>query len=744
VADEYSFDSQQQDREHIYQVMEHHPYDSNPVTYPVTPGLLAAGLQAEIPGIKATCRASWKQSKLITLGVKSIYEKGLSVDSSFFQMFTQSFLAGNPRQAFRQVNSIVVSESMARRFFNSTDIIGKTLSINNRQTFEVTGVVKDVPENATLQFDWLIPFQNYLNDNDWLNSWQNSGTMTYVQLEPATDWKQVNTRISQYLHSKDSSITSQLFLFAMKDWRLYNNFVDGKQSGGRIVYVKLFTTIAWIILLIACINFMNLSTARSEKRAREVGVRKVLGAERRVLILQFLGESLLMTLVAVVMAAALIALVLPLFNTLVEKQLTFSLGNPLHAAGLAVIALLCGLVSGSYPALYLSSFRPIAVLKSLKLSGANATFIRKGLVVFQFTISIVLIISTIIIYQQVNYVRNRQLGYDKQNLIQVPARGAIKDHFNAFSQELKASSLFDHVSLANLNILEMGQASENFSWQGKDPNRKLQVTHDAIGPDYLQTAGLQLIRGRDFNANGSADSLSMIINESMAKEMGLENPIGAVIMQDSTRFTVIGEVKDFIFGDQYAKPKPALFYQRPEWANYIYARARPGIKAEAAIAKLEALFRQFNPGYPMEYSFVDQNFDQLFKSEKLIGRLSRLFALLAILISCLGLFGLAAYTAERRTREIGIRKVLGASVQGLARLLSLEFLKLVGWSILIAFPLGWWLMHQWLQEYAYRIEISWTVFIMAGLAALLIAVFTISFQAIRAASANPVISLKNE
>lgn len=743
VEDELTWDHVHQKRDRLYSVFENQSYDAKTYTFEATPGLLGPALKEEIPGIRNTCRGTWKESKLFGVGDKLLYEKGMYTEPALFSMFTIPFIKGSPAQSLLRPDQIVISETMANKFFGTTDVMGRTLRVNNKENAVISGVFRDFPTNSSLQYDWFAPFQIYLKENDWLLQWGNNGIPTFVELEPSADLATINKKLYGYLQSKDTSANGRAFLFPMNDWRLRSKFEEGKQVGGRITYVNLFTTIAWIILLIACINFMNLATARSEKRAREVGVRKVLGAAKKMLVLQFIGEALLMSFIAVLIAVGIIYLVLPSFNSLVEKKLYLALNNPVHNSALFSIALICGLVAGSYPSLYLSSFQPTSVLKGLRTKRSSAALIRKGLVVLQFTISIILIISTLIIFQQIQHIKNRELGYSKENLIKVPARGDVKKNLDVIRQDLANTGQFADAALANLDMLEMGSNSDNYTWEGKDPNQKVLITQDAVSLSYLSTSGLKLVKGRDFS--GPADSLSLIINESLAKIMGKEDPVGQIIRQDSTRYTVIGVVKDFIYSDMYgSKTDPLFFYLKPEWGNYLYVRTKAGVPPDKALTALEAVLRRNNPAYPFDYEFVDQQFNQLFKSETLIGKLSRIFAVLAIFISCLGLFGLAAYTAERRTKEIGVRKVLGASVQSIATLLSSDFLKLVGISFLLAFPLAWWAMHKWLQDFAYRITINWLVFLLAGLMALLIALLTISFQAIRAGYANPVKSLRNE
>jgi predicted permease len=749
VEDELSYDHNNTKIDRLHQVMENQAYEGKTYTFSATPGLLAESMKNEIPGIKNSCRVTWSQYTLFSKDDKAIYERGHYVDSSLFSMLTVPFVQGKKERAFYELHSLVISEKMAKKFFgDEKSLIGKTLKVDNKEEYTISGVMKDLPENSSLQFDWLAPFKIYLDKNDWLQQWGNNGIQTFAELDEKADLVAINQKLNGYIKSKDTSAIAQPFLLSMNDWRLRSNFEEGKQVGGRIQYVRMFSVIAWIILLIGCINFMNLATARSEKRAREVGVRKVMGAVRPNLISQFIGEALLMSFASVALAIIMMYLLLPLFNTVVAKHLTVGLNDPSHIFSLAAVGLICGLVAGSYPAIYLSSFNPISVFKGLTTKGSTPAIIRKGLVILQFTISIFLIIGTIIIYQQIQHIKNRELGYNKNNLIQTGLRANMDKNFRVIKQDLIGTGYVENVALSNLNQLYMGSSTNDFRWDGKDPAKKILITQDYITPEYISTIGIKIKQGRDFHPVAANDSLSVIINETLANMIG-KDAVGKILYRDTSAtgaipYTIVGITKDFVFGDMYGKADPLVFMSYPEYFGYMYIRLKPQVNVEKAVAKIEAVIKTNNPGYPFNYVFADDEFDKQFKSEMLIGKLSQVFAVLAIIISCLGLFGLAAYTAERRTKEIGIRKVLGASVAGITGLLSRDFLRLVLVSALIAFPLSWWFMHKWLQNYAYRISINWWVFIVAGFLALSIALITISFQSIRAAIANPVKSLRTE
>jgi predicted permease len=745
VEDEINFNNYFSNKENLYKIKDSQTYDGTTFTFDATPGPLAAGIKTEIPGIKNTARASWGNQSLFSLGDKNIYERGMYVDSSFLKMFQLQFVQGNASKAFEQLHSLVITEKMAHKFFGNDNAIGKSLRVDNNTSSIVTGVISDLPESVSFQFDWLAPFKIFENQNNWLQSWRNNGVLTYVELQPGADTKAINRKLYNYVQSKAEDAEAKMSVYPMSRWRLYDSWKDGKEVPGRIKYVNLFSLIAWIILLIACINFMNLSTARSEKRAREVGVRKVLGAGKSKLVGQFIGESIILALISAVVAICATYVVLPAFNTLVEKQLSIRLFQPLHISALLAISLICGLVAGSYPAFYLSSFNPVAVLKGNRLkTNGSAGFIRKGLVVVQFTISIILIISTIIIYQQINHAKNRSLGYDKENLIYLPLQGKLKEHFNAVKNDLVQTGIVKDAALSQSTILQLGSNTADFQWQGKDPDKQVLITVESVSPEYTSTMGMKLEKGRNFYSDIKSDSGNIIINQTLAKIIGGKNIIGSIITNGDNKFTVAGVIDDFVYNNLYSPSSPLILFPDTAGTNFLTIRLKKTSNIAGALVKVENVIKANNPGFPFDYKFVDDQFDQFFKTEMLIGKLASVFAILAIFISCLGLFGLAAYTAERRTREIGIRKVLGASANGLAGLLSKEFLILVLISCLLAFPIAWWMMHNWLDSYEYRVSISWPIFLVAGLLAMLIALLTVSVQAIKAALANPIQSLRSE
>ena len=748
VQDEMTYNHNYAKRDVLYKVYENQTYNGKTSTFFGTPGPMWKAMKTEIPGIKNTARITGDgDNALFGLGEKSITEKGNWADPEIFSMLQLPFAKGSAANAFAQLKSVVISEKMAGKFFGDADPMGKLIKLNNTEDYTVTGVFKDLPQNSTYQFHWLIPMANIDHKQPWMTIWGANWCRTLVELEPNANLAAINQKLSRYIASKTKNTnTTQCFLFAMDDWNLHNNFTDGKMDGGRIQYVKTFSFIAWIILLIACINFMNLSTARSEQRAKEVGVRKVMGAGKGKLIGQFIGEAVIMSFISVLVAVGLIYLALPSFNNLVQKELSVDIFDPSHLMYLIAISLITGLLAGSYPAFYLSGFNPISVLKNIKIkSSSGSGFIRQSLVVMQFSVSIILIIGTVIIYQQIQHVKNRSIGYNKDNLVYIQLQGKQADGFTPVYNDLMRSGIVANAALSDNKVLEIGSNNDNYAWDGKDASKNPLISWQNVSPQFISTMGFKLADGHDFNSDAHVDSNNVIINEAFAKQMGKEGRVGGILREGGTRpLTVIGIMKDYLYNDVYGQAAPLVLYNHPAGTSILTIRFKPGVDIQDALTKAGAIVKADYPGYPFEYQFIDSDFEQLFKTETLTGTLAGVFASLAIFISSLGLFGLAAYTAERRIKEIGIRKVLGASVTGLAGLLSKDFLKLVGISCLIAFPFAFWGVHSWLQSYQYRVNIQWWVFAVAGVAAVVIALVTVSFQAIKAALMNPVKSLRSE
>jgi putative ABC transport system permease protein len=764
VEGEMTFDNVHAKKNRLYELEVNMTYGGNNFTMVSTPRPMGTAMKAEIPGIANTARYSiWDNRLLFSFNNKSLYAGGRYTDASLFNMFTFNFVQGNAKNPFPQLYALVITESTAKKFFGEEkNVIGKKVRIDNAQDYVVSGVIKDMSENSTLQFEWLAPWEitdakelaSGVDSNRDETDWGSYGPFTFVELDKSANIAAINSQLKNFIPRKAADQKTTTFLFPMKDWRLYDEFANGKQTGGgRIKQVRMLSAIAWIILFIACINFMNLATANSQKRAREVGVRKVLGAGKNGLVIQFISEALFMSLLASVGAIIIIIFALPAFNLLMGKNLSMGLSNPLHVTALLIIAVICGLVAGSYPSLYLSSFNPALVLKGLKLKTGSAALIRKGLVVVQFTVSVVFIISTIVVYMQIQHVKNRNLGFNKDNLIEINPQHDISKIFPLVKEDMLHTGLIKNTAMTDHTTLYGGDTDNGFKWQGKSPDNQISIAHRNVTPEFIATSGMQIVEGRDFSNNVSSENSNVVINETMERMMGKESAVGKIIQNPRgnpdgvfTNMTVIGVVKDYIYGNIYgglASPL-IIFCKPPEYQNFIYVRTQGQSNVEQVLAKIEEVMKKDNPAYPLEYNFVDEQFNKMFQNETLTSKISSVFAALAILISCLGLFGLAAYTAEQRTKEIGIRKVLGASVTGLASLLSKDFLQLVCFSCILAFPVAWWTMHNWLQNYEYRIVINWWVFLIAGATAILIALITISFQTIKAAIANPVKCLRTE
>ncbi|MEM6515500.1 MAG: ABC transporter permease [Bacteroidota bacterium] len=746
VEDEFSFNQSFARQDNIYYVPTNQNYEGEWRTFYSTPGPLAQDMLNEIPGIKRATRSSYEE-RLFNVGENNINISGRFVDEDFLDIFSLEFIEGTRKNAFSNPDAIILTRETAEKLFGShKKALGNTLRMSNQDDYLVTGVIEDLPENITFSFSWLATFEKYSQAETWMLEYGNNFSDTFVELDSQADFETVDKNVREIIQQKDEDSNTYAFLHAMKDWHLRSKFEDGKVIGGRITYVQLFTVIAFIILLIACINFMNLSTARSEKRANEVGVRKAMGSSRKSLITQFISEALVLSFIATGISVVLLLLFLPKFNLIIEKDLSLGLSNTSHIIVLLSTSIVCGLFAGLYPAFYLSSFKPVAVLKGLKITDGSASFIRKGLVIGQFTISIVFIIVTILVYQQIQFAKNRDLGYDKDQLLSLRVNDEVIEKFNVIQQDLIDTGAIQNAALSNSNILSGGNNGSGFQWKEGIDTEDVLISFRHVSQSFFNTTGMQILEGRGFSNTIEADSSNTLVSESLARMMGSDTKsvIGKTIRRGDDFRNIIGVVKDYLYGNMFSSSDPVLFFNNHIYARYIYIKTKDGIPIKDALNSIESVLKTNLPDFPFDYTFVDEAFEAKFKSEQLIGKLSQIFALLAILISCLGLFGLAAYTAEQRKKEIGIRKVLGASVSGLVRLLSKDFLKLVIIAILIAVPTAWYYMKNWLQDYEYRIEIDWLVFVYAGMAAISIALVTVSFQAIKAAIANPTESLKTE
>ncbi|HEX5026379.1 MAG TPA: ABC transporter permease [Agriterribacter sp.] len=753
VQDEKSVDNFHKNGKQLYILYERQYIDNTINAGFYTPGVLANEMKRTIPEILCASNVSWLKDNADRLtfqhGNKILKFDGCYADSDYFKMVSYPLLKGEAVSSLNTPVSICLSEKMAKAFFGSAEAaMGKILRYENRKDLTVTGVFEDLPGNVSAKFDFMMNWSCFLNDNNWAREWGNNGPNTLIMLRPDANPEMVRKRIKKFLdnYNKEQSASFRIELDMQRfgDSYLHSNFNNGEIVGGRIEYVRLFSIVAVFILLIACINFMNLTTARSAKRAKEIGVRKVAGAIRPVLMRQFLGEALIITSISALLSLAIVAVLLPFFNQLTQKNIILPYSSVYSWISILALTCITGLASGSYPAVFLSSFKPITVLKgTLKFSGASVVM-RKGLVVFQFVLSIVLITGTIIVSRQVNYIQETNLGYDRGNLVYIPLEGSLREKFEIFKQQVLHIRGIEAVTKIGEVPTNIGSSTGGVQWEGKDPNSSPQFTNTAIGFDFIKTLNLKLVAGRDLSKDFASDSAGYIINESALKVIGYKDPVGKPLTFWGQKGTIVGVLKDFHFASLHDPIKPLILRngENSGWGN-ILVRIEAG-KTKEAMASLGNICQSLNPKFPFTYSFADEEYQKLYQSEQVIGKLSDYFAFLGIFISCLGLLGLAMFTAEQRTKEIGIRKVLGASITSLFTMLLGEFVVLVIIALLIASPLAWWFMNEWLQGFAYRTPIGVWVFFVSGILALLIALLSVSFQAIRAAVANPVSALRTE
>jgi len=745
VHDERTYDKFQKNYDNIYQVMANRDFKNNIMTDPNMVLPLASSLQKTYPQIKNAVVTTQGESHIFSYGDNKIKKTGLTVGGNFFDMFSWKFIKGDPLTALTDPSSIVLTQSAAKTFFGNADPINKILKIDNQENVKVSAVVTDPPGNSTLQFDFVKAF-NY-SDPDVkkaMNEWINSSWHVYLQTAPGANITILdkNINILKKQHSPDDRV-STYFAFPMNKWRLYSDFKDGKNVGGMIEYVRLFTIIAIIILLIACVNFMNLSTARSEKRAKEVGVRKTLGSGKKQLILQFFSESMILSLIAFILSVIAVYLLLPSFNTLVDKHLSPDLSQPLIWIGALSIIVFTGVIAGSYPALYLSSFNPVKVLKGTFLAGKKAVIPRRVLVVSQFVISILLISATIIVYQQIQHVKNRDLGYNDNNLIMIPSTPDVSKNYPVIKQELLKTGMINAVTRTFSPITEVWWKTPAPDWQGKPEDVQIIVTGFSTDADFTKTLGVKVLQGKDFSGLPS-DSSAIMLNKAAVTAMGLKDPIGMQMRYGSKTYTVTGVTGNVVMESPFKPVEPMMIFYRPDQSNIVDIRLNQSVGLPKALKSIESIFKTYNPSVPFEYQFADQEFGKKFITEELISKLINIFAGLAIFICCIGLAGLASFTIEKRIREIGIRKVLGASANRILLLISKEFLKLVLIAFVIAVPIAWWAMNSWLQKYDYRIDISLWLFVTVGFGILLLTLIVVSLNTLRAATSNPVKSLRSE
>ncbi|MGC4096116.1 MAG: ABC transporter permease [Nitrospira sp.] len=748
--DEQSVDAFHKNGAQLYSIFERRYNNGQIGGGYATQGLMPDELKRVFPEVEYATGFGWSGLNTFEANNKIIKENGNYAGQDFFNMFTYPLLEGSAATALQSPVDLAVSKKMAEDFFGSPgQAIGKTIRFNNKRDLQITAVFDNVPANSSLQFDYMVNWQAFMEDNEWVKNWGNNGPGTCILLRKGTDAKAFENKISRFLDNYNKEQTAQVYI-RLGIQRYGDVYLrpdldkNGNVTGARFQYVKLFSIVAIFILLIACINFMNLETARSLKRAKEIGIRKAVGAVRFALIKQFLGEALLIVAIAVFLSLGLVWLALPAFNQVTGKAIHVPFQEPGFWMNLAVLWLITGLISGSYPAIYLSSFKPVRILKGPLKFSSNVVWFRKGLVVFQFILSIIFITGTIVVTKQVNYIQSLNLGYDRENLLYIPLEGDLKTGYAVFKTEaLKMPGIKDVThSTASPTIINNG--TTGVSWEGKDPNSKIDIAQVAVGYDFIKTLNMQILQGRDFSRDLATDSANYIINETALNVIGYKNPLGKPLTLWGMTGTIIGVVKDFHFSSLHDQINPLMLRLGENYDGGIALVKTEAGKTKEALASLEKIYKELNPKVPFTYRFSDEEYQKLYKSEQVVNQFARYLAFLAIFISCLGLLGLVIFTAEQRTKEFGIRKVLGAGPVIVFGLLSREFLWLVGVAIVIALPVAWYFSNQWLQDFAYKTDLSWWVFVAAACTALVIALITISFQALKAAFANPVKSLRTE
>ena len=747
VSDELSMDKFHENRGQIFQVMKHMVQGDDIITDQYMPGYLAEAMAEEMPEVVHAASVRENLANVIlSVEEKNVKADGRYVSKDFFKIFTYPIVQGDRDQAWTDRNTILISETLSMKLFQTTEnVIGKTVTLQHDQQFFVSGVFEDIPRNSSEQFDFALSFEELAADNEWVLEWRSGAATTFVMLREGTNIEAFNQKISPFLKDKTNNEHESRtpFLKPYNERYLYGSYDNGVQAGGRIEYVRLFSIIAIFILVIACINFMNLSTAKASRRLKEVGVKKAIGAGRKALIYQYLGESLLMAFLSLILAFLLLSLLLPQFNLITAKQLTLTFDTNLMFAILG-ITFITGIIAGSYPAFYLSDFDPVTILKGKLNSSFGEIWIRKGLVVFQFMISVILIVSVMVVYKQLEYIQSKNLGYNRDNIILFDREGRTEEeHIEAFLSELKKIPGVVNASGIGSDLTGANWSVYGFNWEGKDPNDNTVFENVPVDYDLMGMLRMEMALGRKFSRDFSSDSSKIILNEAAIEHMGLKDPIGKFFNFWGQDMEIIGVVKDFHFESLYENIRPLIFRIWPERINRFMVKIEAG-KGKETIARLQEWYQIYNDGFTFDYKFLDNEYQAQYVAEQRVSTLSKYFAGLAIIISCLGLFGLASFTAERRFKEIGIRKILGSSEFDIINLLSGDFIKMVLIAIILALPVSYIIAKQWLNNFAYTINLSWWFFIVAGLIGLLVAWLTVSLHTFKASRINPVECLRNE
>ena len=756
IWDELTYNKYHKNYDRIAQVWQHNLYNGVKGSQVSNPYVMAEEIRNNFGSdFKYVLQSSWNFSRILTVAEKKFSKSGMYWEPEVIDMLSIKLLRGDPDQALKDPYSIVLSESVAKAYFDDTDPMGQTIRINNKNDVKVTGVYEDMPHNSTFrEMSFIMPWALYIIENDWIKTmddpWGSNFTQTWAQIAENADMELVSAKIIDVKLNKvdegGRKYKPEVFLHPMSKWHLYSDFKEGKNVGGRIEFVWMFGIIGVFVLLLACINFMNLSTARSEKRAKEVGIRKSIGSMRSQLINQFFSESIVVAMLAFIVSLGLVYLALPAFNEVANKKLALLWSSPTFWLIGISFSLITGILAGSYPALYLSSFQPVKVLKGTFRVGRLASLPRKVLVVLQFTVSIILIIGTIVVFRQIEFAKDRPIGYERNGLINIYLQTPdIHKHFEAVRNELKSQGAIVEMTEAGSPTTQVWNTNGGFNWTGKDPALAVDFPNNGVSHEFGKTVGWKFKKGRDFSREFASDSNAFVINEAAAKFLGFENPIGETLTWNEEPYTIIGVIEDMIIESPYEPVRAALWHiDRYDNVNLAILKLNPDMSSHDALDKIKNVFTRYDPESPFSYEFVDIEYARKFSDEERIGKLASFFAVLAVFISCLGIFGLASFVAEQRTKEIGVRKVMGASVVNLWGMLSKDFVFLVGISLLLAMPLAWYFMNTWLQKYQYRSDMAWWIFAAAGIGSLLITLLTVSYQSIKAAMANPVNSLRSE
>jgi len=747
INDEVSKDKFHQDVDHIYQIVTNIKWDGEMITWESTPGPLADEIKSNIAEVSAVARFSNDGDQLFTEGESNFLEHGYFADPDFFKVFSFPIVKGNATAPLSQKSDVVISARLAKKLFGDQDPIGKTVRVQNRYDQKVSAVLADITDESSLQFDFIMPFdihKEYRQPN-----WDNADYNLYVKLndpaQAALASDNINAMVDKITIQQDPKANNDEINFYLQPYAehyLNSTFENGLPAGGRIKYVQIFSVVAIFILVIACINFMNMATAKAVNRAKEVGVRKVIGAQRKSLVFQFIGESVALSFVSMLLALVLVYLLLPFFNVLVAKHIALNLVDPRLLGVLVLIVLVTGILAGSYPAFFLSAFQPSQVLKGNTNKSLSGSALRKGLVVFQFSLTVILIACSLVVYNQIDFIRSTNLGYNRESVIMFNARGGLYRQFDSFKQDALQTSAIKLVSKANSSLVEVGNQNSSVKWPGKPEDSEIYFRTVVADYDFPETMGLQLLQGRFFKKEFN-DTNNFILTKHAVEVMGLENPIGQEITQWGTPGKIVGVIEDFHGRSLHEKLDPIVLMCKPEWTGLVFVRV-DGTKTQEAIAQLESLSKKYNPKYEFAYTFVDDDFERLYSSVKVTGSLALGFTVMAVIISGLGLLGLAAYTAERKRKEISIRKTMGASVGGIVTMMSADFVKLSLLAAFIGCPTAWYFMTKFLEGYAYHTELGWGLFALTAGCVLLISLITVIFQVAKAAIANPIDALRNE